>query len=83
MYMQNSPIEFMVSCGYSKGLEMVKNIVDSRDDVQICKTDIDRNWGCGEFYLKGNCSAYKYFLDMSREIEDPQYWFSVEQLEIA
>ena len=83
MYMQNDSIEFMVSCGYPKSVEMVKTLLDSRNDVNINKTQIDRAWGCGEFYLKGNHSAYKYFLDMSRNIDDPEYWFSVEHLELA
>lgn len=83
MDVQNYTIDFFVSCGYSPSLNMVKNIVESRNDISIYKEEINDMMGCGEIYLKGSCAAYKLFLQMSRDIDDPEYWFAVEQLEMA
>jgi hypothetical protein len=76
--MQNDIVEFFISCGYPQSLEMVKNHLSTRDDVEICKLHVDDMWGSGELYLKGSSRAYKYFSDMSHNIDDPEYWFSIE-----
>lgn len=79
--MQNNTIDFFISCGYPKALKMIQEIVKVRNDVQIRRMSIDDFWGGGELYLNGTWSAYKHFLDISRDTEDPESWISVEHFE--
>jgi len=79
--MQKETIEFFISFGYRDALEVIRNVLRTRDDVQILGKHLDEQLGCGEFYLRGSWDAYKEFLNLSMQPNHPELWFSIEHFE--